>query len=390
MSKKIKILSIFGTRPEAIKMYPVIQEMDKHPHKISNRVCVTGQHRELLDDVLRLFDIHPDYDLQIMERDQSLEDLVSLNLTGLKPILQSENPDWVLVQGDTATAMAASLAAFYSKIRVGHIEAGLRTDDYWAPFPEEAHRRMISCLSSCHFAPTKNARENLIAEGIPAENILVTGNTGIDALLKTIRAPRGQKKYPKKTERTIADLIPPQGSKKIILVTVHRRENHGEPLKKICRALMKLAEGDVRIVFIVHPNPSISKPVRSMLSETANIVLLEPMDYLSFTRLMDHAYVILTDSGGIQEEAPALGKPLLILREKTERYEAVSLGSGTLVGAQPGRIISEVNQLIRDEEYYSRAAVPTFPYGDGRAAKRIVDYFLGNSPEPFPGKQLRG
>ena len=383
MAKKIKILSIFGTRPEAIKMVPVLREFKKHPEKISSRVCVSGQHRELLDNVLTSFDIQPDYDLQIMERDQSPEEVVSLILTRLKPILRSEPPDWVLVQGDTATALAAALAALYFKIRVGHIEAGLRTHDQGAPFPEEAHRRMISCLASCHFSPTKDARDNLIAEGIHPDDILVTGNTGIDTLLQTLRNPPASMVNSRQHDQIIEKMVASQGSRAIILVTVHRRENHGKPLGDICRALKKIAESEVRILFIVHPNPAIRKPVYELLAGVPNLDLIPPLDYGSFTRLLGQADLILTDSGGIQEEAPALGKPLLILRNKTERYTSARIESNQLVGTKPDVIIREVEKWLADGARRARAVEPSFLYGDGQAGKRIADFFLGNSPEPF-------
>ena len=387
MAKKIQILSVFGTRPEAIKMVPVLREFKKHPEKISSRVCVTGQHRGLLDDVLTSFNIQPDYDLQIMERDQSPEEVVSLSLARLRPILRSEFPDWVLVQGDTATTLAASLAAFYLKVKVGHIEAGLRTHDRWTPFPEEAHRRMISCLASCHFAPTNDARNHLIAEGIPAEDILVTGNTGIDTLLQTLKKSPLSMVDSGQSHPSLENIISSQGSKKIILVTVHRHENHGKPLEDICRALKKVAEEDVRILFIVHPNPSIRKPVHQLLAGVPNLDLLPPLDYCSFTMLLGQADLILTDSGGIQEEAPALGKPLMILRSKTERYTSTRIESNQLVGTNPDVIIREVKKWLADEARQAQAVEPSFLYGDGQAGKRIAGYFLGNSPEPFSAEQ---
>lgn len=383
MAKKIKILSIFGTRPEAIKMVPVLREFKNHPEKISSRVCVTGQHRELLDDVLRLFELQPDHDLQIMERDQRPGEVVSSTLARLRPILRSELPDWVLVQGDTATALAASLAAFYSRIKVGHIEAGLRTHDRWAPFPEEAHRRMISCLASCHFAPTNDARAHLVAEGLQAEDILVTGNTGIDTLLQTLNNPPLSPVQPRHIDPTVENLMASQGSRPLILVTVHRHENHGKPLEDICRALKEIAQGDVRIFFIVHPNPSIHRPVHELLADVPNLDLLPPLDYGTFTRLLAQVDLILTDSGGIQEEAPALGKPLLILRDKTERYTSARIESNQLVGTKPEVIIREAERWLADGARRAREIEPSFLYGDGQAGKRIADFFLGNSPEPF-------
>ena len=387
MTNKIKIFSIIGTRPEAIKMSSVIWELDRYKDRISNQICVTAQHRELLDDVLTLFDVCPDYDLNIMEKDQTPEQVVSLILTRLKPILLSVMPDWVLVQGDTTTAMAAALAVFYSKIKIGHIEAGLRTHDNEAPFPEEVHRRIISCLASYHFPPTDDAKANLLAEGISAEKILVTGNTGIDTLLlATKEETQLSAIFSLKNDQIVERIKKSLGRKKLILVTVHRRENHGKPMVDICYALRKIAEEkqqDIKIVFIIHPNPAVHETAYSILGNIPNIDLLPPLDYLSFIKLLKHTYLILTDSGGIQEEAPALGIPLLVLRNKTERCESALNETSILVGTQPDLIISEINKLITDDTLYSKLAAPSFPYGDGHAARRIADFFLGKAPKPF-------
>lgn len=387
MTNKIKILSIFGTRPEAIKMSSVIWELNKYQDRISNQICITAQHRELLDDVLTVFDVYPDYDLDIMEKDQTPEQVVSIILTRLKPIINIVKPDWLLVQGDTATAMAAALVGFYSNIKIGHIEAGLRTYDNTAPFPEEAHRRIISCLARIHFSPTDDAKANLLAEGISAENILVTGNTGIDTVLLVTKEEKEVSAiFSVENDQIVERIKKSLGRKKLILVTVHRRENHGKPMEDICRALEKIAEDnkkEVKIVFIVHPNPEVKKTANSLLGNISNIDLIPPLDYLSFIKLMKHTYMILTDSGGIQEEAPALGIPLLVLRNKTERYKSALNKTRNLVGTHPDLIINEINKIITEDTLYSKLAEPSFPYGDGKAARRIADYFLGKAPEPF-------
>jgi UDP-N-acetylglucosamine 2-epimerase (non-hydrolysing) len=369
MKEKLKILSIFGTRPEAIKMAPVIRELEKHTDQINSRLCVTNQHRKMLDQVLKTFDIKPDYDLDIMQDNQSPTQVASMILSKLEPIFENEKPDWVLVQGDTTTMMAASIAAFYSRIKVGHIEAGLRTHNKWQPFPEEINRRISTAIADLHFAPTEQSKQNLIHEGVPAENVLVTGNTIIDALQWTT----AQKQFDPKVLNV--DL----GDKKLILVTAHRRENFGEPLENICLSLRSIAErytDRVQIVYPVHLNPNVQGPVIKSLSNIKNITLLPPLDYLAMVWLMKHAYLVLTDSGGIQEEAPSLGKPVLVLRNFTERPEAVAAGTVRIVGTDREKIEAETMRLLENETAYNRMARASNPYGDGHAAVRIVEALL--------------
>ena len=363
----MKILSIFGTRPEAIKMAPVIQELAKYPDRITSKVCATAQHREMLDQVLDLFGITPDYDLDLMQESQSPTQVASLVLAKLEPILKKEKPDWVLVQGDTTTVMAAAIAAFYARVRVGHVEAGLRTFDKWQPFPEEINRMIAGVTADLHFAPTAQSRQNLLREGVPSEAILVTGNTVIDALHWVAEQP--------------FDSLPAfkRSNVKTILVTAHRRENFGRPIQDICEALKEIAEQypcGVEIVYPVHPNPNIQEPVHHILGDVPRITLSPPLDYLPLVRLMKSAHLVLTDSGGIQEEAPGLGKPVLVLREKTERPEAVEAGTVRLVGTDRARIVEETRRLLEDEVHYQKMAQAVNPYGDGHAAERIVGALL--------------
>jgi len=341
----MKILTVFGTRPEAIKLAPVIKELERR-HGVISRVCVTAQHRVMLDQALATFQIKPDYDLDIMREDQSLSDVTMCAIAGLKSVLKKSKPNLVLVQGDTTTAFAASLAAFYLKIPIGHVEAGLRTGDKYNPFPEEMNRGLVDSLSDFCFAPTVNAKRNLLREGISSERILVTGNTIIDALLWV----RGRR------STTIGQVF-------------LRIEN-------ICRALKVIAEHnrEIQIIYPVHLNPNVQEPVHRILGEVANIHLIEPLSYPLFVFLMGHAYLILTDSGGIQEEASSLGKPVLVMRGVTERPEALETGGARLVGTEPERIISETQRLLDDKAKYGGMAAAPNPFGDGKAAKRIVDF----------------
>jgi len=365
-----KILTIFGTRPEAIKMAPVIKELEKHPDQFSSRVCVTAQHREMLDQVLNLFEIKPDYDLNIMVSDQDLFDVTCNVIHGLKPILEKERPDLVLVQGDTTTTMAASLAAFYCKIPIGHVEAGLRTFNKFAPFPEEINRVLTSHIADLHFAPTPTSRENLLKEGIPAEKVFVTGNTVIDALLDVVERIKSSRNL----EQSLAAQFPFLDSgRRLILVTGHRRENFGKGFEQICAALREIGERkDVQIVYPVHLNPHVQEPVQRILANRTRIHLIEPLAYLSFVYLMYRSYLIVTDSGGIQEEAPSLGKPVLVMRDTTERPEAVDAGTAKLVGTDKEEILKTVSMLLSDEKAYAGMANSVNPYGDGKATKRIL------------------
>jgi UDP-N-acetylglucosamine 2-epimerase len=355
----------FGTRPEAIKLAPVILKLREAAPALRTCVCVTAQHREMLDQVLALFDIVPDHDLRIMRDDQSLFDVTERALRGLGEVMAAEAPGLVLVQGDTTTTFTAALSAYYLKIPVGHVEAGLRTGDRYQPFPEEANRRLTDHLSTLLFAPTESARQNLLAEGLPPSSIFVTGNTAIDALLMTAR------RDPPVSHDVLERL---DSASRIILVTVHRRENFGAPLDRICVALRQLAESrdDIAIVYPVHPNPNVTAPVHRILGGVPRIHLTEPLDYATFVRLMDRSYLILTDSGGIQEEAPSLGKPALVLREGTERQEAIDAGTATVVGTDSARVVAAVVALLDDQAAYSAQARRSNPFGDGHAASRIV------------------
>jgi UDP-N-acetylglucosamine 2-epimerase (non-hydrolysing) len=369
----LTVMTILGTRPEAIKLAPVIHELARHPDRIRSYVCSTGQHRELLEGALRAFDIHPDFDLQLMQPGQRLTDLTARILTALDGVLESAAPDWVLVQGDTTTVMAASLAAFYRHIRIGHVEAGLRSGDKRRPFPEEVNRRIADVLADLHFAPTQAARDNLLREGAPPERVIVTGNTVIDALLATARRIDSHTLIAR-----IGDL-PDLDARRMILVTSHRRESFGPPFAEICRALRAIAEryrGEVQIIYPIHFNPNILHPARALLGDVPNIALIQPVDYETMVALMQHAYLILTDSGGIQEEAPSLHKPVLVLRDVTERQEVVALGAARLVGTDYERIVNETARLLEDAQAYRRMASVANPYGDGRASERIVGAIL--------------
>jgi UDP-N-acetylglucosamine 2-epimerase len=361
------VLSVFGTRPEAVKMAPVVRELAARPG-VRSVVCVTAQHREMLDQVLDTFAIRPDYDLGLMRERQDLAQLAAGALTALSPVLDEVRPDAVLVQGDTTTALAAALAAFYRRVPVGHVEAGLRTGDRYSPFPEEINRRVVGVVATWHFAPTERAARALRAEGVDPGDIFVTGNTVVDALLAVVR------------ERPeAAPAIPGlNGRERLVLVTAHRRENFGAPLEGICAALRTLVERheDLRIVYPVHLNPAVQEPVRRLLADHPRIALLPPLDYAPFAHLIRRADLILTDSGGIQEEAPAFGTPVLVLRRDTERPEAIEAGTARLVGTDPAAIVAEAGRLLDDPAAYAAMARAGNPFGDGTAARRIVDILL--------------
>jgi UDP-N-acetylglucosamine 2-epimerase (non-hydrolysing) len=376
----MRVLTVIGTRPEAIKMAPVVRELASYPDRVVSKVCVTAQHREMLDQVLDLFDIIPDYDLDLMEEDQSPTRVAAAVLAQLEPILQDERPDWVLVQGDTTTVAAAAWAAFYARVKVGHVEAGLRTHDKWRPFPEEINRKVAGAIADLHFAPTRTARQNLLREGAADEQIVVTGNPVIDALQWVETQPFD-----------VSTLNVERENVKLILVTAHRRENFGRPLASICAALRDIAErydGAVRVVYPVHLNPNVWEPVHLALGEVPNVVLIPPLDYLPLVHLMKRSHIVLTDSGGIQEEAPGLGKPVLVLREKTERPEAVRAGTVRLVGTDRRRIVDEAVRLLEDSGAYAQMAQAVNPYGDGCAAERIVGTLLGEKVTQFKEEQV--
>lgn len=367
-----KVLVVFGTRPDAIKLAPVIRELQKQG-SIVPRVVRTGQHSTLLDRTARLFGIQTHHDLDVMAEDQSLFHIAGRVLERIAPVLEAEAPDLVIVQGDTSTASIAALSSFYLKIPVAHVEAGLRTGDKYDPFPEECNRRMIAGLADLHFAPTATARDNLLREGIPAETIFVTGNTGVDALTAYLREAD--------LDRDEAGWTPFSRGEtgKTILVTAHRRENHGPPLEDICEALDRVVRlhPELRCVFPVHPNPRVRSVVEQRLSGHDRITLLSPLGYGEFIGLMRHCWLVMTDSGGIQEEAPSLGKPVLVLRNRTERPEGVSAGIARLVGTDPSRIVEEVAMLLSEPDRYQRMVPLANPYGDGKASQRIVEILLG-------------
>lgn len=362
-----KILSVFGTRPEAVKMAPVVKLL-KETAGIESRVCVTAQHRQMLDQVLELFHITPDYDLDLMRENQSLSELSASIFINLEPVLTDFKPDWVLAQGDTTTVAITSLLCYYHKIKFGHVEAGLRTHDKWQPFPEEINRRIAGVVADLHFAPTEWSKNNLLKEGINPSIIKVTGNTVIDALQFV-----SKQEEPKE----ITELTSKLATSKLILVTAHRRENFGTGMENICKALLELSkEKDIHIVYPVHLNPNVQEPVARLLKNVENITLLPPLDYLPLVHLMKHATLILTDSGGIQEEAPAFGIPTLVLREVTERPEGVAAGTVKLVGTQTSRITEEAKRLLNDKAEYEKMSKAANPYGDGRAAERIIQALL--------------
>ena len=369
---KLKILSIFGTRPEAIKMAPVVNRLSTTPD-IDSLVCVTAQHRQLLDQVLDLFAITPDYDLDLMRPDQSLAGLTAMVIQGLDSIVADTQPDWILVQGDTTTVMAAGLLAYYHHVRVGHVEAGLRTGDKWQPFPEEINRKVTGVVADLHFAPTEQARDNLLHEGVDSETIVVTGNPVIDALYEITGRPYD-------FNHPVFQALP--DDRRLILVTAHRRENFGEPMGRIFEALREIAEryrDDVHIIYPLHPNPNVRDPAQETLSGIPNLTMTDPLGYLPMAQLMKRAYLVLTDSGGLQEEAPALGTPVLVLRQVTERPEAVRAGTARLVGTETKKIVSETSELLDDPEAYREMAQAVNPFGDGRAAERIVQALVDYS-----------
>ena len=367
-----KILLIFGTRPEAIKMAPLVHAFSED-NRFFSKVCVTGQHREMLDQVLDLFGIQPDFDLNIMRPSQSLNDITSSIITGLKPVLEIFRPDLVLVHGDTASTFASSLAAYYQKIKVGHVEAGLRTGNINSPWPEEANRKLTSAITKYHFAPTVGARENLLKEGITKSDITVTGNTVIDALF-WVRHKLNNDKILSKSLALSFDFL--CSDKKLVLVTGHRRENFGGGFERICNALRKISKmhPKVQILFPVHLNPNVQEPVNRLLADLDNVFLIKPQEYLSFCYLMDRATIILTDSGGIQEEAPSLGKPVLVMRETTERPEAIEAGTVRLVGTDVELIVKQTTILLNNEKEYQKMNLAQNPYGDGLACSRILDF----------------
>ncbi|WP_336844203.1 non-hydrolyzing UDP-N-acetylglucosamine 2-epimerase [Providencia rettgeri] len=372
----MKVLTVFGTRPEAIKMAPLVHALAGDAD-FEAKVCVTAQHREMLDQVLKLFEITPDYDLNIMKPGQDLTDITCRILEGLKSVFADFQPDVVLVHGDTATTMATSLAAFYHRIPVGHVEAGLRTGDLYSPWPEEANRKIAGHLAMYHFAPTENSRQNLLKESIPDSHIFVTGNSVIDALL-WVRDNVMSDQYMMEKLAANYPFIDP--NKKMILVTGHRRESFGGGFERICHALAEIAQAhpDVQVVYPVHLNPNVSEPVKRILHDIDNIILISPQDYLPFVYLMNHAYLILTDSGGIQEEAPSLGKPVLVMRDTTERPEAVDAGTVRLVGTDTQKIVKEVNRLLTDDAEYHEMSRAHNPYGDGHACQRILAALKSN------------
>lgn len=372
----MKVLTVFGTRPEAIKMAPLVHALAEDTD-FEAKVCVTAQHREMLDQVLKLFEIIPDYDLNIMKPGQDLTDITCRILEGLKSVFADFQQDVVLVHGDTATTMATSLAAFYHRIPVGHVEAGLRTGNLYSPWPEEANRKIAGHLAMYHFAPTENSRQNLLKESIPDSHIFVTGNSVIDALLWVRDKVMSDQHMMEKLAANYPFIDP---NKKMILVTGHRRESFGGGFERICHALAEIAQAhpDVQVVYPVHLNPNVSEPVKRILHDIDNIILISPQDYLPFVYLMNHAYLILTDSGGIQEEAPSLGKPVLVMRDTTERPEAVDAGTVRLVGTDTQKIVKEVNRLLTDDAEYHEMSRAHNPYGDGHACQRILAALKSN------------
>lgn len=386
MAKKIKVMTVFGTRPEAIKMAPVVLELGKYPDKIQPVVAVTAQHREMLDQVLNLFKIKPDHDLDIMAAGQTLFDITTRAMNGLNKVLEEEKPDIVLVHGDTTTTFAGALAAYYHQIDVGHVEAGLRTHNIYSPFPEEMNRKLTGSIAALHFAPTSTSEANLKAENVDSERIFVTGNTVIDALQKTANDD-----YVFESE--LLQNIDYK-NKRVILVTTHRRENLGEPMRHVYKALRQIVEefNDVEVVFPVHKNPKVREVVAEELGGLDKVHLIDPLDYEPFANLMHRSYLILTDSGGVQEEAPALGKPVLVLRDTTERPEAVAAGTVKLIGTDRDVVYKEAVELLTNAEEYNRMSESVNPYGDGQASRRIIEailYHYGlaeNKPDAFEAK----
>ncbi len=371
MAKKIiTVLFAFGTRPEALKMAPLITAMKKRRSTFKVLVCVTGQHRQMLDQVLTMFSIRPDFDLNLMRKEQSLSSLTANIIGKFDQILTSEKPDLLVVQGDTTTTFACSLAAFYRQIRVAHVEAGLRTDDCYSPFPEEINRRMTSLLTFVHYAPTERAKKLLIGEGFSEDRVILTGNTVIDTLLEVEKAVADQNEFFSKNFSFI------KASERVVLITGHRRESFGEGFKSICDAVKKLANAypNIRFIYSVHLNPNVSRVVYENLGGLNNVTLIPPQPYTYFVWLMKRSYLVMTDSGGIQEEAPSLGKPIIIMREKTERMEAVEAGVALLVGTNTEIILKETNRLLTDKDAYEKMALTANPFGDGTASKKIVNH----------------
>ena len=369
-----KVLIVFGTRPEAIKMAPLVKEFQKNQKNFETKICVTAQHREMLDQVLDLFQITPDYDLNIMKPGQDLYDVTSNILLKIKHVLEEFNPDLVLVHGDTATTFATSLAAYYQKIKIGHVEAGLRTGNLYSPWPEEGNRRLTGILTDYHFSPTETSKQNLLNEGVDGSKIIVTGNTVIDALQLVVNKIDSNEHLRSKIDKTIIKSGFKDLNSKFILVTGHRRENFGQGFLNICEALKVLAKNnpDINILYPVHLNPNVRKPVNELLSNVSNIKLVEPFQYEEFIYLMSKSFLILTDSGGIQEEAPSLGKPVLVMRDTTERPEAVEAGTVKLVGSDQDNIVKEVQNLLDDSSEYQRMSKAHNPYGNGNASKNIL------------------
>ncbi|MDA9228120.1 UDP-N-acetylglucosamine 2-epimerase (non-hydrolyzing) [Flavobacteriales bacterium] len=365
-----KILLIFGTRPEAIKMAPLVKEFQKHPEVFETKVCVTAQHREMLDQVLDFFEIKPHYDLDLMKPGQNLYSLTASIIESLKPILEEFNPDYVFVHGDTTTTMASSIASFYAGAKVCHVEAGLRTNNKLSPFPEEINRQITGRICDYHFAPTQTSKANLLKENISGDSILVTGNTVIDALINSVE------KVNENPSKLIQDLSKKIGNQEVVLVTGHRRENHGGGFERICQALKRIAEGDANrlIIYPVHLNPKVQEPVNRILSTVKNVILIDPLAYQDFIWLMNRSKIIITDSGGVQEEAPSLGKPVLVMRDTTERPEAVEAGTVLLVGTNEELIVSKALDLLNNEDNFVKMSKLHNPYGDGLASKRIVDF----------------
>jgi UDP-N-acetylglucosamine 2-epimerase (non-hydrolysing) len=370
-----KILIVFGTRPEAIKMAPLVKEFQKNTENFETRVCVTAQHREMLDQVLDLFQITPDYDLNIMQPSQDLYDVTSNILLKIKPVLEEFKPNVVLVHGDTATTFATSLASYYQKIKIGHVEAGLRTGNLYSPWPEEGNRKLTGVLTDYHFSPTETSRKNLLNEGVSESSIFITGNTVIDALQLVIKRIDTDRFLKLNIEKAIIQSGFKGIDSKYVLVTCHRRENFGKGFLNICEALKVLAEGnpDINILYPVHLNPNVRKPVNELLSNISNIRLVEPFQYEEFVYLMSKSYLILTDSGGIQEEAPSLGKPVLVMRDTTERPEAVEAGTVKLIGSDQDNIIKEVQKLLNDNGEYQKMSKAHNPYGNGNASEKILN-----------------
>ena len=376
-----KVLIVFGTRPEAIKMAPVVKAF-QNDSDFDAKVCVTAQHREMLDQVLDIFDITPDYDLNIMKAGQDLYDISARVLVEMRPVLQDFKPDVVLVHGDTTTSTLAALAAFYQQIPVGHVEAGLRTHNIYSPWPEEINRQLTGRIASYHFAPTELSKKNLLNENVAEESVLITGNTVIDALYLALDKINEDEKLKEDLGHQISGLGYPnlellkKGERKLILITGHRRENFGEGFINMCEAMKEIAVANpgFDLVYPVHLNPNVQKPVKEILGKVDNVFLIKPMEYLPFLFLMNIAYLVLTDSGGIQEEAPSLGKPVLVMRDTTERPEAVDAGTVELVGTDKEKIIKKVNELINNKDFYKKMSKAHNPYGDGNAAKRIVEY----------------